>query len=267
MSTVGSDRADRRFLRPVGVGDAEAEYERFVADVAAALDDPAQDRNDVVRDVLHGIYGIYGIDPDPQDPGRRALLLSLDPRHATLEPEYYKDIDGARYEPLKPLHWLWIQFDLSPLGRNLHLGVLFRRMLAERVFSSCGHNVKIFHGVEITYGYNLEVGDDVVIHRCVLLDDRGGLKIGNRVSISDYANIYTHDHHVLDIGHIAMKPTTIGDGARITYHATVLAGAHVGEDAIVGAHGLLRKPLEAHAIAGGVPAKPLGVKHHPGKSV
>lgn len=40
-----------------------------------------------------------------------------------------------------------------------------------------------------------------MIHRHVLLDDRGGIEIGNNVSISDYANIYSHTH---DIDQIAM---------------------------------------------------------------
>ena len=265
MSSIEGERASRRFLRPVEVTpEAQKSYESLVESVAARLDNSALDRNDVVHEVL---AGIYGIGPDESDPGRRTAYLSCDPRNATLEPEYYRDIDQERYGALKPIHWLWMMYDRSPLGRNLHLGVVFRRMLAQRLFKRCGKNLKIFHDVEFTYGYNLEVGDDVVIHRGVLLDDRGGLVIGNRVSISDFANIYTHDHAVTDIGHITMKPTTIGDGARITYHATVLAGAHVGEDAIVGSHGLLRKPLGPHQIAGGVPAKVLSTKREPGKSV
>ena len=264
MSSIEDERAQRRFLRPVGVGEAHDAYEALVADMASKLDDPSLDRNDVVRDFLTEIHGGPGPTGSAAD---RARVLSFDPRHATLEPEYYRDIDGERYGPLKPIHWLWIQFDRSPLGRNLHLGVLFRRMLAARLFKRCGKNVKIFHDVEFTYGYNLEVGDNVVIHRCVLLDDRGGLVIGNNVSISDYANIYTHDHAVTDIGDITMKLTRIGDRARITYHATVLAGAHVGEDAIVASHGLLRRPLGDHEIAGGVPAKRIATKPKPGESV
>jgi len=263
--SIEGERAKRRFLRPVEVGTRENEdFHAFVDGVAAQLDDPGIDRNDVVRSVLAGLYGVSENEPDA---ARRLVWHSCDPRNATLEPEYYRDIDHEKYAPLKPLHWLWLMFDRSPVGRNLHLGVLFRRMLAHRLFRRCGKNVKIFHDVELTYGYNLEVGDNVVIHRNVLLDDRGGLAIGNHVSISDYANVYTHDHAVTDIGDITMKPVRIGDGARITYHATVLAGAHVGEDAIVGAHGLLRKPLADHQVAGGVPAKVIAEKPHPGKSV
>jgi acetyltransferase-like isoleucine patch superfamily enzyme len=261
--SIERERAERRFLRPVGVGDAEAAaYEKLVADVAARLD--KGDRDEAVAGILRGLYGLRP--GDEGDPLRAALWHSCDPRHATLEPEYYRDVDKARYGPLKPLHWLWVMFDRSPVGRNLHLGVIFRRMLAQRLFRRCGKNVKIFHDVEFTYGYNLEVGDNVVIHRGVLLDDRGGLVIGNNVSISDYANVYTHDHDILDIGHIVMRPVRIGDGARVTYHATVLC-VDVGEDAIVASHGLLRKPLGPHEIAGGVPAKVIGEKPKPGKSV
>jgi acetyltransferase-like isoleucine patch superfamily enzyme len=261
--SIERDRAERRFLRPVGVGDAAvAAYEAFVNDVAARLDNG--DRNEAVASVLRGLYGLRP--GDERDPVRAALWHACDPREATLEPEYYRDIDTARYAPLKPLHWLWIMFDKSPVGRNLHLGVLFRRMLAQRLFRRCGKNVKIFHDVEFSYGYNLEVGDNVVIHRGVLLDDRGGLVIGDNVSLSDYANIYTHDHDILDIGHITMRPVRIGNGARITYHATVLC-VDVGEDAIVASHALLRKPIGPHEIAGGVPAKVIGEKPKPGKSV
>lgn len=261
--SIEKDRADRRFLRPVGVGEAaSAAYEAFVNDVAARLDNG--DRNEAVAAVLRGLYGLR--DGDESDPVRGVLWHACDPREATLEPEYYKDVDKARYAALKPFHWLWVMFDRSPVGRNLHLGVLFRRMLAQRLFKRCGKNVKIFHDVEFSYGYNLEVGDNVVIHRGVLLDDRGGLVIGDNVSLSDYANVYTHDHDILDIGHITMRPVRIGNGARITYHATVLC-VDVGEDAIVASHGLLRKPIGPHEIAGGVPAKVIGQKPKPGKSV
>ena len=259
------EHARRRALRSIEIAGAPEEaYEAFVRDLAARLDDTSLDRNETVRDTLARIYRIEGEVTNATD---AVFRHSLDPRSATLEPEYYQDIDTERYAPRKPLHWLWVMFDRSPIGRNLHLGVLFRRMLAARLFRRCGENVKIFHDVEFTYGYNLEVGDNVVIHRGVLIDDRGGVIIGNNVSISDFVNLYSHDHSAIDIGDISMRELRIGDGARITYHATVLAGAHVGEDSIVGSHGLLRKPLGSHQIAGGVPAKVIATKQQPGKSV
>ncbi len=123
----------------------------------------------------------------------------MDPRNVTLEPEYYADCDDARFQRVKPLLWLWYSFDRSPLGgQNVWLGVELRRLLAKHIFKRCGENFKAFHNVEFSFGYNMEVGDNVVVHRNVLLDDRGGIVLGNNVSISDYANIYSHTHSIVD---------------------------------------------------------------------
>ena len=190
----------------------------------------------------------------------RAAIANLDPRHVTLEPEYYRDIDPDRYYERKPLIWLWQMFDRSPLGGNVHLGVRFRRMLAPFVFKSVGANFKAFHFVEVSYGYNLEVGDDVVVHRNVLLDDRGGIRIGSRVSISDYAAVFSHTHSINDIDEVTCVPTIIGDDVRITYGGVVLAGVHVGRHGMVGARALATRDVRAYHVNVGVPAKSVRVK-------
>ena len=121
----------------------------------------------------------------------RLALSALDPRNVTLEPEYYAECDDTRFQKVKPLLWLWYSFDRTPLGgQNVELGVRLRRVLAPYIFKRCGENFKAFQYVEFSFGYNMEVGDNVVVHRYVLLDDRGGISLGNNVSISDYANVY-----------------------------------------------------------------------------
>ncbi|HEY1953270.1 MAG TPA: hypothetical protein VGG76_10755, partial [Gemmatimonadaceae bacterium] len=110
----------------------------------------------------------------------RLALSSLDPRNVTLEPEYYAECDDARFQKVKPLLWLWYSFDRTPLGgQNVELGVQLRRLLAPHIFKRCGENFKAFQHVEFSFGYNMEVGDNVVVHRHVLLDDRGGISLGN----------------------------------------------------------------------------------------
>ena len=85
---------------------------------------------------------------DPATPvARRALLATFDPRNATMEAEYYRELDPAKWERVKPLLWFWQMFDHSPVGRNVRLGTQMRAMLAARVFKSCGKNVRIFHDV------------------------------------------------------------------------------------------------------------------------
>ena len=191
----------------------------------------------------------------------RLALLSLDPRNVTLEPEYYAECDAAAFARTKPLLWLWYSFDRTPLGgQNVDLGIRLRRILAQRIFRKCGENFKAFQHVEFSFGYNLEVGDNVVIHRHVLLDDRGGLVIGNRVSVSDYANIYSHTHSIVDQRDVTDAVTRIDDDVRITYHATVLAGVHVGENGMVGAGAIATKDVRPYHVHVGIPAKSIRVK-------
>jgi len=193
--------------------------------------------------------------------GTRLALSELDPRNVTLEPEFYSDCDDARFQPVKPLLWLWYSFDRTPLGgQNVQLGVELRRMLASRIFRSCGEGFKAFQHVEFTYGYNMDVGDNVVIHRHVLLDDRGGIRIGNGVSVSDYANIYSHTHSIVDQRDVTNVLTVLEDGVRVTYHATVLAGVHVGEQGMVGANAVATKDVRAYHVYVGIPAKSVRVK-------
>jgi len=193
--------------------------------------------------------------------GTRLALAALDPRNVTLEPEYYADCDDARFQQVKPLLWLWYSFDRLPIGgQNVDLGVRLRRLLARHIFRRCGENFKAFQHVEFSFGYNMEVGDDVVVHRHVLLDDRGGIVIGNRVSISDYANVYSHTHSIVEQRDVTNATTVLADGARVTYHATVLAGVHVGEQGMVGAVAVATRDVRPHHVYVGIPAKSVRVK-------
>lgn len=231
------------------------------------LDAPGADWSTVVRDTLLALYhpGIRDWDAAATDPGlspaARTAFLALDPRNITLEPEYYADVDAERFARVKPLLWLWYSFDRAPLaGQNVALGVALRRRLAPRIFARCGRNFKCFQHVEFSYGYNMEVGDDVVVHRHVLLDDRGGLTLGDRVSISDYANIYSHTHSIVDQRDVTNARTILEDDTRITYHATVLAGVRVGRNGMVGASAVATKNVRPYHVNVGIPAKSVRVK-------
>ena len=193
--------------------------------------------------------------------GTRIALASLDPRNVTLEPEYYAECDEERFQNVKPLLWLWYSFDRTVVGgQNVDLGVQLRRTLAPYIFKKCGENFKAFQHVEFSFGYNMEVGNNVVVHRHVLLDDRGGIVVGNNVSISDYANVYSHTHSIVDQRDVTDAMTRLDDGVRITYHATVLAGVHVNEQAMVGAMAVATKDVRPYHVYVGIPAKSVRVK-------
>jgi acetyltransferase-like isoleucine patch superfamily enzyme len=245
-------------LKPVPVSTAAASaYGEWLEWLSASLDDPTCDRNELCRAVLTDLYhpGLREADPADLSTTARLALLQMDPRNVTLEPEYYQEIDLARYAPRKPLLWLWEMFDRSPLGENVELGIRFRRILAKHVFASCGKNFKAFTFVRFSFGYNMHVGDGVVVHRHVLLDDRGGIELGDGASVSDFANVYSHSHNIVD-GRIVYTPkTVIGKGVRITYHATILAGTHIADDSMIGTGSIVTKSTEPHWVYVGVPAR------------
>ena len=242
--------------------------EGWLERLAGELADPQLDRVAFCRrtlaELLHPAHA-HNLDTAMADErlplGTRVALAAVDPRNVTLEPEFYADCDEARFQRVKPLLWLWYSFDRSPLGgQNVQLGVRLRRLLAPHIFRRCGANFKAFQHVEFSFGYNLEVGDDVVVHRHVLLDDRGGIVLGDRVSISDYANVYSHTHSIVDQKDVTNAVTVLEDDVRVTYHATVLAGVRVGRNGMVGANAVATKDVRPYHVNVGVPAKSVRVK-------
>jgi acetyltransferase-like isoleucine patch superfamily enzyme len=248
-----------RKLEPAA--EATALYDEWLGGIEAALA-RGDDRWELCRETLTGLFHphLAGVRPESLPLAARASLAQMDARNVTLEPEYYAEVDVAKFDERKPLLWMWQMFDRSALGGNIHLGVRFRRVLAPHIFARVGRNFKCFHNVEFSFGYNMQVGDDVVVHRNVLLDDRGGIVLGDRVSISDYANIYSHTHSIVDQADVSNLCTTIADGVRITYHATVLAGTRVGNDSMVGAMAVATRDVRPWHVHVGIPAKSVRVK-------
>jgi acetyltransferase-like isoleucine patch superfamily enzyme len=236
--------------------------------LSAALADASTDRADLCRRTLTPLFFPQyadnwetAVEDATLDHATRLALAAMDPRNVTLEPEYYGDCDDERFQRVKPLLWLWYSFDRTPIGgQNVWLGVELRRILAKYIFKRCGDNFKAFQNVEFSFGYNMDVGDNVVIHRHVLLDDRGCIVLGNNVSVSDYANIYSHTHSIVDQRDVTNATTVIDDGVRITYHATVLAGVHVHEQGMVGAMAVATKDVRPYHVYVGIPAKSVRVK-------
>lgn len=241
-----------------------AKAQQWLDTIEHKLSAPDCDRNTLCRDLLADLFfpGMGGYDEilarAENSLSGGLSVLSLDPRNITLEPEYYAEIDTERFAATKPLIWLWQSFDRSVVGgTNIDLGVRFRRILAKHIFKRCGKRFKAFQFVQFSVGYNMIVGDDVVIHRHVLLDDRGGIELHDRVSIADYSNVYSHSHDITDQVDVTNNVTILEEGARLTYHSTVLSGVRVGQNAMLGALGVTSRDLKPHWLHLGIPARPM----------
>ena len=227
---------------------------RFVGDLAERLDDPSLERNEVVRNTLAQLmHACTFAELQERSP---LAAFALEPHNITFEAEYYVATDQDKFAAVKPLLWLWKCLDQTPLGQSIASGVEVRRMLAERVFARAGKNLKIFQNVEVSVGYNIEAGDNVTIHRHVFVDDIGGVVLHDGASLSDFVNVYSHTHDILNSPDVTLKQTVIGRGVRVAYHATVLAGTVLSDDSMMGAFALATRDFEPHVVGLGIPAKP-----------
>jgi acetyltransferase-like isoleucine patch superfamily enzyme len=196
-------------------------------------------RAEIVRDQLYQLYlgrphgGKLNLTLTSELPGN-VLSMSMDPENVTLEAEHFPEIDKEKFARRKPLLWFWQMFDRSPIGLNHWLGIRFRCMLGRHIFDHVGSGVKIYHGVDLTYGYNTSIGDGVTIRKGVLLNDRGGITIGKNAIIGSYCRIFSFSHDAADYEKIRLQPTVIGDGAHIASHAIVLAGQNVAPGQSIG---------------------------------
>ena len=221
--------------------EAEEVYRRWIQflDDEFTRHEAPERRAEIVRDQLCQLYlgrphgGKLNLTLTSELPGN-VVSLSLDPENVTLEAEYFPDVDPEQYGRRKPLLWFWQMFDRSPVGTNHWLGIRFRAMLGRHIFARMGAGVKIYHGVDLTYGYNISIEEGATIRQRALLNDRGGITIGKGAVIGSYARVYSHTHSPENFDKVTLVPTIIGPNARIASHAIVLGGQNLAPGEAIG---------------------------------
>jgi hypothetical protein len=143
-------------------------------------------RAEIVRDQLYQLYlgrphgGKLNLTLTSELPGN-VVSLSLDPENVTLEAEHFADADRER-TPAQAA--ALVLADVRPLAHRPQplAGPALPLHAGPPHFARIGAGVKIYHGVDLTYGYNLSIGDGVTIRQRALLNDRGGITIGKGAS-------------------------------------------------------------------------------------
>jgi maltose O-acetyltransferase len=219
----------------------------------------------VVGEILADLFGDseeYGRYQrgDSLPPMTRMRVQSYDPRNALIETERWAEQELSKLRESKCLRYLWGGFDQSPLSNNIAVALPFRQMLAKHLFAEAGEGLRLFGGIKIQCGHNIEMGANTVIHNDVLLDDRGKLTIGDRVSVADNAHIHTHAHDTVDQTDVTTYETILEDDVRLGYGSMVSAGCRIGKNAMIGAGAKPLGDVPPHHIAAGTPAKSVKVK-------
>ena len=245
-------RYDYRVLKPTPA--AERVFVEWIEKLNEEFTNhDSEHRSNIVRDALHQLY--LGRSDAPREPAtglaQQALIHSFDPRNATLEPEYYGDVDAVKYAERKPLIWFWMMYDRSPVGLNHVLGYRMRGGCGSEVVLETVNATRAF--LTTDSGFPLpDLEQALRTYREIIIHEGS--------SISDYANVYSHAHDLNDGMIVTDHKTEIGPKARVTYHATVLSGVRVGEHGMVGSLGVASKDVAPFHIVGGIPAKPIKVK-------
>lgn len=109
---------------------------------------------------------------------------------------------------------------------------------------------------------NLKIGMFTHINRGCLLDARGGISIGNSVSISHNVNIVTGGHNYQSESFEGkFEPIIIEDYVWIGVGATILQGVRIGKGAVVCAGAVITKDVLEYDVVGGVPAHKIGTRN------
>jgi acetyltransferase-like isoleucine patch superfamily enzyme len=224
---------------------------------------------DVMLDEIGGIIR-GGLDED----GTLRILRILDgpayPKEFLEEMTLYSEmLPLGREHPFTPeqrcLHFLWDAFDRLPVCLDANFGILFRRMVAERLFKKCGAGFIAEENCRFNFGRNIEVGDFVFFNRGVFVDSKGGVTIGSHVALTEDVRIFTHSHS--EASHIVReyKPVVIRDYAKIYSGAVILPGVTVGEQAIVASHSMVVRDVPANALVAGIPAQVVRMRKTEGR--
>lgn len=140
------------------------------------------------------------------------------------------------------------------------LGIALRYLWAKRLAKSCGQNVVFETGVRVTFWEEIELGSNVAIYEHCYLDGKGGIKIGNDVSIAHQSSLISFDFDITDsrvpMKYSAMrkKPIIIGDDCLIFSGVRVFAGAHIEPRTVIAANAVVREGHYKPGVYAGLPA-------------
>lgn len=141
------------------------------------------------------------------------------------------------------------------------LGILLRYFWAKRLAKSCGDNVLFETGVRVTYWEKIEIGTNVAIYETCYLDGKGGIVIGDNVSIAHQSSLISFDFDLRDsktllkYSKMRPKPIVIGDDSMIFSGVRVFAGARLAPRTVVAANAVVREGSYKPGLYAGIPAE------------
>jgi acetyltransferase-like isoleucine patch superfamily enzyme len=162
---------------------------------------------------------------------------------------------------LRAQTWRWLHPGIE-VGAAVRVGSGVRLFLDSQARLVLGAGCEIDDGATIAvYGTGvIRLGPRSFIgHRCTLAA-QSLLEIGEGTYLAELVSVRDHDHAVgppPSSGQVSIEPVLIGADVWIATKVTVLRGARIGDNTVVGANAVVRGELPPRVVAAGIPARVL----------
>ena len=127
--------------------------------------------------------------------------------------------------------------------------------LMHSIFPTMGEGSMVSAPLTAIRPHMVNIGKNVVIMPGCLMMSAGGITIEDGAMIAANVQLISNNHDLYERHVITCRPIHIGKNVWIGAGATILPGVSIGENAIVGAAGVVTKDVPADTIVAGNPAK------------
>ena len=162
----------------------------------------------------------------------------------------------THYREKKPKLLMLLMWRLigTPLFHVLPNGgrILLLRLFGAKIGKAC----LFYRTIKIYAPWNLEIGDAVCIGPRTDIYNKGRVKMGCGIIVSQDAYLCTASHDITDPRmRLVLKPITISDDVWVAAKASILPGVTIGVGSVVGACAVVTKDVDPWTVVGGNPAR------------
>lgn len=135
------------------------------------------------------------------------------------------------------------------------------RNILEKLLGGMGRDTIVTPPFWCDYGYHITVGDFFYSNHNLVIQDGANVRFGDHVFVGPNCCFTTAEHAIDPDMRLAgveiAKPITVGNNVWFGAGVTVLAGAEIGDNTVIGAGSVVKGRIPAGVVAVGVPCRVL----------
>lgn len=137
------------------------------------------------------------------------------------------------------------------IGSNTKIWHFSHILPGTRIGSDCSIGQNVMIGPDVSVGNGCKIQNNVALYKGVELAE--AVFCGPSCVFTNVINPRAHVQRKDEF-----RPTRVGYGASIGANATIVCGNELGEYCLIAAGAVVTKPVPAHALMAGVPARRIG---------